>query len=84
LRFKPARMRPCFLPLLLFPFATFAQPIYADLVLQNGGIYTLQSPGHKVKALAIQGERIVYTGSKRGAKKWVGPTTQVRNLKGKT
>lgn len=74
----------CLLSFLSLPFLLFAQREKADWVLRNGKIYTLQNPGHRVKALAVKGERIVFVGSKRKARKWVGPQTRILDLEGRT
>ncbi|MBL7828008.1 MAG: amidohydrolase [Saprospiraceae bacterium] len=60
------------------------QQEYADLLLQNGTIYTMQTPGAKVEALAVKGDRIVFAGARQEAEKYLGPHTQVVDLHGKT
>ncbi|MGK2956344.1 MAG: amidohydrolase [Solirubrobacterales bacterium] len=56
----------------------------ADTVLRNGTVLTMDR-GNPVKgAVAIRNGRIVYTGSSRGAGKFIGKKTRVINLKGKT
>ena len=53
----------------------------ADLVLQNARVWTADPSRPWVTAVAIQGERIAAAGP--FSKSWVGPKTQVLDLKGK-
>ncbi len=53
----------------------------ADLVITGGRIYT-SGPAGLAEALAVTGGRLVYVGSAAGARDFVGPKTQVRNLRG--
>ncbi|HYX36590.1 MAG TPA: amidohydrolase [Oligoflexus sp.] len=55
----------------------------ADIMLTNARIYTMNKDQPKVEALAIQGGRVVATGSLRDLKTWQGPTTRLIDLKGK-
>ena len=71
-----------YLLFLLVSFRAVAQ-VPADAVFWNGPIYTQQKNGYKVEALAIQGEHIVFVGTKTQAKAWVGPNTHIVDLKGK-
>ncbi len=52
----------------------------ADLVLRNGKIVTLDSENPLTEALAVTGDRIVWTGSTREAEPYVGPATRVIDL----
>ncbi|MFN9848583.1 MAG: amidohydrolase [Alphaproteobacteria bacterium] len=56
-----------------------AQP--ADLMIWGGPVYTGVAP-KAVDAVAVAGGKIVYVGSKAGAKPKLGPNTQVIDLKG--
>jgi predicted amidohydrolase YtcJ len=56
---------------------------YADLVLRNGKIVTLDGRNQIVQALAITGDRIMAAGSAGDAKRWIGPQTKVIDLGGK-
>jgi hypothetical protein len=56
---------------------------YADLVLRNGKIVTLDARKQIVQALAIKGDRIMAVGSAGDAKGWIGPRTKVIDLSGK-
>ncbi|MDQ3233308.1 MAG: amidohydrolase family protein, partial [Pseudobdellovibrionaceae bacterium] len=55
----------------------------ADIMLTNARIYTMNKDQPKVEALAIQGGRVVATGSLKDLKTWQGPTTRLIDLKGK-
>jgi len=54
----------------------------AELLLTNARIYTMNTDRPKVEALAIQGGRVVATGSLSELKTWQGSTTKVIDLKG--
>jgi predicted amidohydrolase YtcJ len=55
----------------------------ADLALRNGAIYTLDGARSWAETIAIDDGRIVYVGTDAGAKDYVGPQTQVVDLKGR-
>jgi predicted amidohydrolase YtcJ len=55
----------------------------ADTVFKNGYVYTVR-PGQPVaRAVAVRHGKIVYVGSNRGARAFVGPSTKVVNLRGR-
>ncbi|MED4206986.1 amidohydrolase [Neobacillus mesonae] len=56
----------------------------ADTVYINSNIYTVDKKFSKAKAMAIKGQKLVYVGNKGQAKKYIGPSTKVIDLKGKT
>ena len=56
----------------------------ADLVLQNGNIYTVDERKPKAEAAAVKADRIVFVGSNRDVQKYIGKTTRVIDLKGRT
>jgi predicted amidohydrolase YtcJ len=56
----------------------------ADLVLQNGNIYTVNDRQPRAEAVAVKGDRIVFVGSNREAQKYIGKSTRVVDLKGET
>ena len=60
--------------------AAWSQP--ADMVLRNGKIVTENTSQPVVQALSVRGDRISALGSNADAAKWVGPKTQVIDLKG--
>ncbi|MCX7174489.1 MAG: amidohydrolase [Proteobacteria bacterium] len=66
--------------------AALAQPAaqFADTVLINGKIVTVDERFTITQALAIKGERVLLTGNNREVRKLAGPTTRVIDLKGRT
>ena len=57
---------------------------YADLVLVNGKIVTVDAQDSMAEAVAVRGNRIVAVGSDEAVSEWVGEGTEVIDLKGKT
>ncbi len=55
----------------------------ADLALRNGAIYTVDGARRWAETVAIDDGRIVYVGNDAGAKDYIGPQTQVIDLKGR-
>ncbi len=55
---------------------------FADFVFQNGKVYTVNPKQPWAEAIAIQDKTIVFVGSNQDAVKWIGPATQVVDLKG--
>jgi predicted amidohydrolase YtcJ len=53
----------------------------ADLVLVGGDVFT---PDGHVTAIAVRGERIVARGGDAEVERWIGPTTRVVELDGKS
>jgi hypothetical protein len=69
--------------LLLIPStAPAARP--ADSVLRGGTIRTFDARLRVVHALAVRDGRIVYAGSARGVRRYIGARTKVRSLHGRT
>src|SRR3989441_3395627 len=56
----------------------------ADLVFKNGNIYTANERQPRAEAIAVKGDRIIFVGSNRDAQKYVGKTTRIIDLNGKT
>src|SRR6267143_4280938 len=56
----------------------------ADLVFKNGNIYTANERQPRAEAIAVKGDRIIFVGSNRDARKYVGKTTRIIDLNGKT
>ena len=67
-----------------YPGALQPAPSPADLVLTNGNIITLQSPGSRAQAIAITGALIVATGDTTFIRQYLGPNTKVIDLHGAT
>jgi predicted amidohydrolase YtcJ len=55
----------------------------ADIVLQNGSVYTVDATRSWAEAVAISNGRIVYVGSDEESRVHVGPSTQVVDLGGR-
>ncbi len=66
-----------------FAFGTEAQVQPADLVLRNGKIVTVEPSNPEVQALAARGGSIVALGTNEEIRRFIGPATEVIDLKGK-
>lgn len=55
----------------------------ADLVLQDGAIYTADAARSWADAVAIRGGKIIYVGPNAGVQPFISPTTRVIDLQGK-
>jgi predicted amidohydrolase YtcJ len=55
----------------------------ADTVFTGGYVYTVKAGARAAHAVAVRGGNIVYVGSDKGAKAFVGPSTKVVKLRGK-
>ncbi|WP_134685106.1 amidohydrolase [Brevibacillus migulae] len=55
----------------------------ADLILQNGAIYTVDKNRSWAESIAVKGDTIIYVGSQEGVKSYTGPKTKVVDLQGK-
>jgi predicted amidohydrolase YtcJ len=63
---------------------TLAAPPAADVVFQNGNVYTLDPKHPRAEAIAVANGRIVYVGTNAGAAKYAAKTTKVVDLKKST
>ncbi len=54
----------------------------ATLVLTNGRVVTLETAPAEAEAIAVQGDRIAAVGTSAEIKRYVGPATEVIDLKG--
>ena len=64
------------------PFQPRVAP--ADMVFQNGNVYTANDKAPRAEAIAVKADRIVFVGTNAAAQKYVGPRTRVVDLKGNT
>ena len=71
------------LPLLAVA-ASSGQPADADIVLLNGTIITVNPKDTIAEAIAVKGGRITFVGSTNDARKFVGQSTRVVDLAGRT
>jgi len=55
----------------------------ADIVLINGSLYTADAGQNELQAVAVANGRIVYKGIDAGIAEWIGPDTQLIDLKGR-
>ena len=55
----------------------------ADIVFQNGFVYTVDQQRSRAEAVAVNGKDIVYVGSNSGAADFIGPKTEIIDLDGK-
>jgi predicted amidohydrolase YtcJ len=60
-----------------------ANPPPANLVLQNGFVYTVDAARSSTEAIAVRAGEIVYVGTDEGAKRFVGPQSKIIDLKGR-
>ena len=72
------------LGILLFSSNAPAQTNSADLVFKSANIYTANDAAPRAEAVAVKGEQIVFVGSNSDVEKFVGKTTRVIDLKGRT
>lgn len=59
------------------------QTKFADLILRNGSIYTVNQAQPWAEAIAIKNGRISYVGDETGLEVFIGKKTEVVDLKGK-
>lgn len=59
-----------------------ASPPPAQTVLTNGYIYTVNTKNSVAQAIAVRDGTIVYVGTDKGARRFIGPATQVTDLHG--
>jgi predicted amidohydrolase YtcJ len=59
------------------------KPEPADLILRGGKVAVVDSAFTFAKAIAVRGDRIVFTGSVKDSEKYIGPQTRVIDLGGK-
>ena len=57
--------------------------IKADLVLQNGFVYTVDKQRRCAEAVAVTDKVITYVGDTEGVQDFIGPNTEVLDLAGK-
>lgn len=56
----------------------------ADLLITGGKIYTMNDVQPVAEAVVVSGDTIVFAGSEKEAREWVGDQTQVIDLQGNT
>jgi predicted amidohydrolase YtcJ len=68
---------------LILPAAAVAKNKPANTVFKNGSVFTVNPGQRTAQAVAVRHGKIVYVGSNRGVKAFVGPSTKVVDLGGK-
>lgn len=58
--------------------------VFADSVLKNGLVVTMDSKGSFQQSVGIEKDKIIYVGSNREVEKHIGPKTRVMDVKGCT
>src|SRR5687767_7455949 len=56
----------------------------ADVVILGGKIYTVNEKQPTVEAVVVKNDKIEFAGTEKEAREWIGDSTQVVDLKGKT
>jgi predicted amidohydrolase YtcJ len=59
------------------------KPRPADTVFTHGYVYTVNPGQRTAQAVAVRGDKIMYVGSNRGVRAFIGKKTEVVDLKGK-
>lgn len=72
-----------FLAVLLFSFSPAQAKETADMVFTNGRIYTVNKAQPWAEAVAVKDKKIIFVGSAKEAKSYVGHQTKVTDLAGK-
>ena len=57
---------------------------YADIVLKNGNVITVDKENRICEAVAIKGNKIVYVGNDRDVVEWIDGQTKIIDLKGRS
>src|SRR5690349_18827866 len=57
---------------------------FADLLITNAQVYTVDEANPHAEAVAIQGNRLVFVGTTADAQVWRGPQTEVIDGQGHT
>jgi predicted amidohydrolase YtcJ len=66
-----------------FPARAAERPPAADIVFENGRIYTVDAVRSWAEAIAIRDGRIHYVGTNAGVESWIGDETRVVDLHGR-
>ena len=56
----------------------------ADVVILGGTVYTVNDKQPTVEAVVVKDDKIEFAGTEKEAREWIGDSTQVIDLKGKT
>lgn len=69
-----------FASFLLNKLAVADEIVYADLVLENVNVFTVDKVNEEAEAIAIKNGKFVYVGDKEGVQAYKGPKTKVMHL----
>jgi predicted amidohydrolase YtcJ len=61
-----------------------AENIFADVVIRNANVITVNSNQPSAEAIAVRADKILFVGKNRDVKKFVGANTRVIDAKGRT
>ena len=80
------KMMKAFIYLLLVALVLSCSPDKepADVVILGGKIYTVNEKQPTVEAVVVKNDKIEFAGTEKEAREWIGDSTQVIDLKGKT
>src|SRR4051812_46702783 len=56
----------------------------ADVVFENGNVYTVNGRSPRAEAIAVKAGKVIFAGSNKEARAYVGKATRVIDLKGST
>ena len=73
-----------FLVFLVLIFSCSPGKKKADVVILGGTIYTVNDKQPTVEAVVVKGDKIEFAGSEKEAREWIGDSTKVIDLQGKT
>lgn len=72
------------LTLIAFVLSCSPDKAPADVVILGGKIYTVNEKQPTVEAVVVKNDKIEFAGTEKEAREWVGDSTKVIDLKGKT
>lgn len=64
--------------------STAVEVVYADLVIRNARVVTVNTNQPTAEAIVVRGDKILFVGKNRDANKFIGDKTRVIDAKGKT
>jgi len=73
-----------FLALVVGLSACSKQELHADLIIHGGKIYTVEDNNPLVEAVAVKGDKIIFSGTEKEVEKFKTEKTEVIDLHGKT
>lgn len=83
LHFRKSVLFICAALITALPALAAERPAAADIVFENGSIYTVDTVRSWAEAIAIRDGRIRYVGTNAGVESWIGDETRVVDLRGR-